>query len=72
MVDKEKLIRGLHCCAHTDGIECPNCPYWHDDDCVEMLMDDALAMLKEQEERKNFKVADLFRQFADSVREKWG
>ena len=51
MADRKKVIEGLKCCAHTDGIECPNCPYWHDDDCVEMLMDDALAMLKEQEER---------------------
>lgn len=49
MPDREKVIKGLEYCKHTDGVECPNCPYWHDDDCVETLHSDTLALLKEQE-----------------------
>ena len=48
MPDREKVIKGLNYCAHTDGAECPNCPYWKDDDCVEALHTDFLALLKEQ------------------------
>lgn len=49
MPDKGKIIKGLSYCTHTDGAECPNCPYWQDDDCVETLNADVLALLKEQE-----------------------
>ena len=49
IMDREKVIKGLKCCIHTDGIECPNCPYRQDDDCVETLIADVLALLKEQE-----------------------
>lgn len=49
MADREKVIKGLEYCKHTDGVECPNCPYWHEDDCVEILHTDILALLKEQE-----------------------
>ena len=48
MPDREKIIKGLNYCTHTDGAECPNCPYWKDDDCVEALHTDFLALLKEQ------------------------
>jgi len=48
MPDREKVIKGLEYCTHTDGTECPNCPYWPDNDCVEALNADVLAMLKEQ------------------------
>lgn len=48
-IDREKVIKGLEYCKRTDGVECPNCPYWHEDDCVEILHADALTMLKEQE-----------------------
>jgi hypothetical protein len=51
MPDKEKVIEGLKYCTITDGIECPNCPYRNEDDCIEMLTADALALLKEQEKR---------------------
>lgn len=50
MTDRKKVIKGLEYCKHTDGVECPNCPYWHEDDCVEILHADTLALLKEQEE----------------------
>lgn len=50
MVDKEKLIRGLHCCAHTDGINCMHCPYdKKGEDCTAQMSMDILALLKEQE-----------------------
>jgi len=51
MAEREKVIEGLKYCTLTDGIECPNCPYRHEDDCIEMLTADALALLKEQQER---------------------
>ena len=50
MIDREKVIKGINYCTHTDEVECPNCPYWQDDDCVEALIADALALLKKQEE----------------------
>lgn len=48
-MDREKVVKGLEYCKHTDGVECPNCPYWPEDDCVEILHADALNLLKEQE-----------------------
>ena len=51
MPDREKVIKGLEYCKHTDGVECPNCPYWHEDDCVEILHADVIALLKEQEDK---------------------
>ena len=50
MPDREKVIKGLNYCTHTDGAECSNCPYWKDDDCVETLNADVLALLKAQPE----------------------
>lgn len=49
MPDREKVIKGIEYCIHTDGVECPNCPYWPDNDCVETLHSDTLELLKEQE-----------------------
>lgn len=57
MVDKEKVIKGLECCAAMSGDECNKCPYG--DECIDTdllygiphLASDALAMLKGQEER---------------------
>lgn len=51
MPDKEKVIEGLKYCTITDGIECPNCPYRHEDDCIEMLTADAIALLEWQQNR---------------------
>lgn len=59
MIDKEKVIKGLECCASMDGGACRECPY--SSDCIAEeatyqtgtahLAADALAMLKEQEPR---------------------
>ena len=49
MPDREKVIKGLKYCTHTNGIDCQNCPYWQDDDCIDALNADFLALLKEQE-----------------------
>jgi hypothetical protein len=51
MPDMEKVIEGLKYCTIIDGNECPNCPYRHEDDCIEMLNADALALLEEQQNR---------------------
>ena len=45
MVDREKVIKGLECCA----VGCRSgCPYSDIDDCESMLCADALALLKAQ------------------------
>ena len=52
MVDRDKVIKGLHCCAHTDGINCIYCPYDNvDEDCTALMSMDVLDLLKEQEAR---------------------
>ena len=52
MADREKVIKGLECCCHTDGSNCAKCPYdIADSDCTALMSMDALALLKEQEAR---------------------
>ena len=54
MIDREKVLKGLECCAAMSGDECRKCPYTHE--CLDTdlpygmphLADDALALLKEQ------------------------
>lgn len=47
MPDREKVMKGLECCASGD---CTPCPYT-ETRCQEHLCGDALALLKEQEPR---------------------
>lgn len=48
--DREKVIKGLLCCAHTDGINCVYCPYDNtDEDCTALMSMDVLNLLKKQE-----------------------
>ena len=54
MTDREKVLKGLECCAATNSDECRKCPY--SDECwidslygISHLAGDALALLKEQE-----------------------
>lgn len=57
MPDREKVIKGLEICKERNYC-CPECPYYDRD--AEMgchsneLMAEALALLKEQEQRINF------------------
>lgn len=54
MLDREKVIKGLHCCSHTDGANCIYCPYdISDTDCTALMAMDVLDLLKEQEEEPN-------------------
>ena len=65
MVDREKVINGLHCCSHTDGINCLHCPYDNDgEDCTALMSMDVLELLKEQENEyeKGFNDAMLGKQ----------
>lgn len=54
MPDREKVTYGLRCMCYGD-VECKECPYarngsgWHD--CRSNCAKDALALLKEQDER---------------------
>ena len=59
MADREKVIHALKCYATRGFVACIKCPYYpdveYDDDmevriCEEELAEDALALLKEQEE----------------------
>lgn len=55
MTDMEKVIKGLECCKGYE-YKCNDCPYYDpnlEGRCDnESLYDDALALLKEQEEQK--------------------
>jgi hypothetical protein len=56
-MDREKVIKGLECCAAMSGDECIECPY--SKECLDVdlpygmphLAADALALLKAQEAR---------------------
>lgn len=51
MVDMEKAINGLRCCANIDGANCENCPYYiSDSDCSAQMSMDALELLKDRPE----------------------
>ena len=50
MNDRERVIKGLHCCCHTDGFNCNTCPYdIANSDCTALMSMDILDLLKEQE-----------------------
>ena len=54
-MDREKVIKGLECCSAYAAKKCTNhdCPYWLSEGCcIDEMLYDALAMLKEQEARK--------------------
>mgnify|MGYP006908888999 CR=1 FL=1 len=54
-IDREKVIAALHCRAYDDDFPCWECAYYKQDEkpvarCdYRGLMDDAIALLKEQE-----------------------
>ena len=56
MIDREKVIEALQCRAYDDDLPCSICAYYRPDEkpvakCdYKGLMDDAIALLKEQEE----------------------
>lgn len=48
--EREKVIKGLHCCSHTDGTNCGHCPYDNaDEDCTALMSMDVLDLLKSQQ-----------------------
>ena len=55
MKDRETVIKGLTACTQKDAACEGSCPYyrdgteWGDGECVDEMMRDALALLKEQE-----------------------
>ena len=58
MIDREKVIKGLECCAVPGG-NCEECPYQHsgvgeyfESKCVSKLSADALALLKAHEKKE--------------------
>ena len=52
MPDREKVANGLECCQHSSKSYCDRCPYLSStNDCTADLASDAIALLKEQEER---------------------
>lgn len=58
MSDPEKVISGLTNCLHYKGT-CLGCSYEHDGpNCQNDVLDDAIAMLKEQEPKQIISIAD--------------
>ena len=51
MLDSEKVMKGLECCADRTDRKCQICPYDSPDNiyCVSDITRDALELLKEQE-----------------------
>ena len=61
MPDRDKVIKGLECCSHTDGTNCIYCPYdMRDTDCTALISMDVLALLKEQESIIESLKSDLY------------
>ena len=56
MMDREKVIKGLECAIGIRGRKnCDDCPYDNDFNCLgcDIVLRDAIALLKEQEQRIN-------------------
>ena len=51
MTDREKVIKGLEQCTKVPYVCDDDCPYYHTSLCREELKNDALVLLKEQEEQ---------------------
>lgn len=49
MPDYDKVIKGLECCKHGSAGCTMNCPYDMPYDCTNILMTDALELLKKQD-----------------------
>lgn len=67
MADREKVIAALHCRAYDDDFPCWKCAYYKQDEkpvarCdYRGLMDDAIELLKEQQEQLDkYHKADTF------------
>ena len=50
MIDREKVINGVEHCINP--VSCKGCPYRGKGECVRLLMEDALELLKAQEPRE--------------------
>lgn len=49
MPDREKVIRGLTVCTDNTPVEdCQKCPYQGKEYCTDAVMQDALALLREE------------------------
>ena len=51
MTEREKVIKGLECCSDAVSKCGNNCPYWDIENCESSMQDDALALLKAQEQK---------------------
>lgn len=51
MADREKVMRGMYICATGSFDDCKMCPYDKLTNCQDLMLSDALALLKEQEPR---------------------
>lgn len=50
-VKKEKVIKGIEHCFNL--WTCSGCPYRGKDECIKLLMEDALELLKAQEQEED-------------------
>lgn len=66
MPDRQKVIKSLKLCVVT-GDFCGECPYDGMESCIEKLHDDALSLLKEQDETKTI----ICQKCGDEIEIKW-
>ena len=68
MADREKVIKGLECLIQMTS--CVGCPYWDSGrtrkDCLSHIGEDAIALLKEQED--NDMISDAIHETAKQFR----
>ena len=63
MTDQEKVLKGLICCSQISGLACHECPYNEENCdnippvCTGKLANDALMLLKENNECENCAIA---------------
>lgn len=66
MINKEKVLKGLACCSRLCSWACQKCPYAEENCdnippvCTGKLANDALMLLKENNECKNCHFTKLF------------
>lgn len=63
MSEREKVIKGLECAIGIRGRKnCDDCPYDNDFNCIgcDIVMRDAIALLKEQEAKQVINIDDSF------------
>lgn len=49
--DREKVVKGLEQCYKATSEACKSCPYFKIDECYDVILAEALEILKEEGEK---------------------